>query len=110
MPWPSVSFIACLLGLVHFKKTYSLPLADKAVRTTNGLIIGHEAPNRSDVIEFLGIPYAQPPLDQLRFASPVKYGKSNGIYNASKWVIQTKMVRCSSLISSTHRDCILTMP
>lgn len=30
------------------------------VNTTNGPILGHPAPNVSSVVEFLGIPYAQP--------------------------------------------------
>lgn len=92
------------------KEAYALPFVEKAVQTTNGLIIGHQAPNRSNVVEFLGIPYAQPPLDQLRFASPVKYGTSNGIYNASQWVMRTKLVWYPSLISSAYRGCMLTMP
>lgn len=32
------------------------------VNTTSGLIIGHASKNRSQVSEYLGIPYAQPPL------------------------------------------------
>ena len=43
------------------------------VETTNGRITGHPAANTSgDVVEFLGIPYAQPPLGELRFAPPRK--------------------------------------
>ena len=87
----SGAFFACLLGLACVKETCALPFTQKVVPTTNGLIIGHEAPNRSDVVEFLGIPYAQPPLDHLRFASPLKYGKSNDIYTASQWVSHTEL-------------------
>ena len=42
------------------------------VHTTNGPITGHVAPNTSStcVIEYLGIPYAKPPVGELRFAVP----------------------------------------
>lgn len=42
------------------------------VQTTSGLVKGHKSPwpENNDVIEFLGIPYAQPPVGDLRFAAP----------------------------------------
>ena len=42
------------------------------VKTTNGPITGHAAPETSStcVIEYLGIPFAKPPLGDLRFAAP----------------------------------------
>ena len=55
------------------------------VQTSNGPITGHAAPNASQVIEYLGIPFAEPPLGSLRFAPPVVYsGKAP--YVASAWV------------------------
>lgn len=57
-----------------------------AVNTTSGLIIGHAAPNRSDVSEFLGIRYAEPPVGVLRFAPPERYHAPPGtVHNASDW-------------------------
>lgn len=43
------------------------------VHTTSGPITGHAAKNRTQVSEYLGIPYAQPPLGQLRFAAPQQF-------------------------------------
>lgn len=40
------------------------------VNTTSGIIRGHAAANRSEVSEYLGIPFAQPPIGDLRFAAP----------------------------------------
>lgn len=54
--------------------------------TTSGLIIGHAAPNRSEVTEFLGIRYAEPPVGDLRFAPPKRYNAPAGtVHNASDW-------------------------
>ena len=53
--------------------------ADGSLRATvqlsQGPIIGHSVSNRSHVNEFLGIPYAQPPIGSLRFDAPQKYTK-----------------------------------
>ncbi|SPQ24842.1 b05a4d56-04e7-4832-8fd7-1777951de8d0 [Thermothielavioides terrestris] len=40
------------------------------VATSNGPVTGHIAPNTSCVVEYLGIPYAKPPVGDLRFAAP----------------------------------------
>ncbi|KAK8092401.1 triacylglycerol lipase V precursor [Apiospora kogelbergensis] len=55
------------------------------VKTTSGLLIGHPGPNRSDVVEFLGVPYAEAPIGELRFAPPLPYRSSDGIVNANEW-------------------------
>ncbi len=55
------------------------------VQTSSGSIMGHSASNRTQAIELLGIPYAQPPVGSLRFAAPRKYN-SNQTFNASKFV------------------------
>ncbi|KAI4252471.1 MAG: hypothetical protein L6R42_007953 [Xanthoria sp. 1 TBL-2021] len=56
------------------------------VNTTSGLIIGHRAPNKTDVTEFLGIKYAEAAVGELRFAAPKRYIALPGtVYNASEW-------------------------
>lgn len=55
------------------------------VETSNGLIAGHSAKGVSGVKEFLGIPYAQPPVGKLRFQPPQPY-TGNRSFVASSFV------------------------
>lgn len=57
----------------------------ETVETENGPITGHRSTEANDVWEYLGIPYAAPPLGNLRFAAPQKY-KGNGSYKADHFV------------------------
>lgn len=59
---------------------------DAQVNTTSGALVGHAAPNRTAVTEFLGIQYAQAPVGALRFAAPKRYAAPTGsVYEASSW-------------------------
>lgn len=55
---------------------------ERPVNTTSGFIIGHAAPNRSAVTEYLGIEYAHAATGQLRFSPPSAYS-SEEVFNAS---------------------------
>ena len=56
-----------------------------AVKTGNVPIQGHLADNCSEVTEFLGIPYAQTPVGNLRFAAPEPY-RGHGLHVADSFV------------------------
>lgn len=44
-----------------------------AVNTTSGLVVGHANQKYLDVSEYLGVPFAKPPVHNLRFAPPEAY-------------------------------------
>lgn len=49
------------------------------VQLDNGLQVqGQVAPNASSVVEFLGVPFAQPPLGNLRWMPPQEYQLTTG--------------------------------
>jgi cholinesterase len=62
-----------------------LALSNFTVHTSNGLITGHPAPGVDRVREFLGIPYANPPIGDLRF-SPAEPYTGKDAFIASKFV------------------------
>jgi hypothetical protein len=45
----------------------------QSVKTTSGEVQGHAASNATEVSEYLGIPYAFPPVGRLRFQPPIRY-------------------------------------
>jgi hypothetical protein len=61
---------------------------DLTVTTSRGRITGHKAPKAEGVYEFLGVPFAKPPVGELRFAPPVKLGPvpSSAVFVADKFV------------------------
>ncbi|KAH6842381.1 Alpha/Beta hydrolase protein [Chaetomium sp. MPI-CAGE-AT-0009] len=55
----------------------------QTVQTTSGPVEGHAASTASEVSEYLGIPYAQPPVGSLRFQPPVRYSGKTKISGKS---------------------------
>lgn len=81
-------------GILASRQSPSNWTIGQSVQTSSGLVAGHAASNQSEVSEYLGIPFAQPPVGQLRFAAPVKY-TGNGTLNGTNFVraiIPTKFV------------------
>jgi cholinesterase len=56
----------------------------QAVNTTSGLLTGQAADWKPEVSEYLGIPFAQPPVGDLRFAGPKPF-KSDKPLSATKY-------------------------
>ncbi|CAG2113750.1 unnamed protein product [Medioppia subpectinata] len=67
-------------------KAFLTALKDNGlVRTAVGTFVGHlTAYGGKDVTQFLGIPYAEPPIGSLRFKRPVPYRTSNQL-KANRW-------------------------
>ncbi|GFY39338.1 acetylcholinesterase-1 [Trichonephila inaurata madagascariensis] len=60
-------------------------LADRIIETTNGLIQGVKvASGDLEVEAFLSIPYAEPPVGDMRFQKPVPKTSWAGVYDATK--------------------------
>ncbi len=82
-------------SLLHFLAVPAFALADargrrqsnwaigQTVQTDSGPVSGHAALNASQVSEYLGIPFAVPPMGELRFAAPQKYSGNSTINGTS---------------------------
>ncbi|PQE14960.1 hypothetical protein CJF32_00002485 [Rutstroemia sp. NJR-2017a WRK4] len=64
-----------LFSFIPAALAYSNPICyfTPCAHTSSGLVAGHTAANRHSVTEYLGIPFAQPPIAHLRFAAPQPY-------------------------------------
>jgi hypothetical protein len=83
----TIALFAALTGAVPITSDNSEALA--GIRTSSGTVIGHKAawPENSDVDEYLGIPYAAPPVDNLRFRAPKPYkAKEDATIEADDYV------------------------
>jgi len=73
----------------------SLPVLDirhvAQVYTTSGLIIGHPSVNKTDVTEYLGVPYAASTAGSRRFLPPQRF-------TSSKKFIASTYVGCTSVL------------
>jgi cholinesterase len=59
--------------------------AGQAVDTTSGTVVGHAAKNAPAVSEYLGIPFAVPPVGKLRWTAPQPFPKSAQPIQAAKF-------------------------
>jgi hypothetical protein len=69
----------------------------QAVNTFSGVVVGHPAANRTGVSEYLGIPFAQPPVGNLRFAAPVPFRGNGSSITAAKYVRVASLQRSSNI-------------
>lgn len=76
------------IGVIRFESTKDAFIVGGVVNTTSGAILGHPASQQPSVGEYLGIKYAQAPVNNLRFAKPKPYNGTGTEYEASHYVRQ----------------------
>ncbi|CZR68206.1 related to cholinesterase [Phialocephala subalpina] len=69
-------------GALSFRDAAPLTVGG-IVNTTSGPVQGIPSDSRPEVSTYLGIPYAQPPVGDLRFAAPVAVAASSAVINAT---------------------------
>jgi carboxylesterase type B len=71
------TFLIQCLHIIAFTRLTDAAASDwrvgQIVQTTSGSIKGHAAADADQVSEYLGIPYAEPPIDDLRFQPSVRF-------------------------------------
>ena len=87
MKVPYALSIASIFTLVYSSPIQNSFTPGQEVVTTSGTLFGHAAANRTGVSEYLGVPFAQPPLDDLRFAAPQPF-VSTANFNASNFGLE----------------------
>lgn len=65
----------------------------QSVRTSSGVVQGHPASTNTEVSEYLGIPYAIPPVGSLRWTAPQRYTGNSSI-NGTFFVSATAPRTC----------------
>ncbi|CAN8013706.1 unnamed protein product, partial [Ixodes persulcatus] len=82
-------------------------------RTDSGLVAGTRIEVGDKMVDaFLGIPYAEPPVGELRFRRPVQVSPWNGTYNATSkpkpcWQLDLRFVANATMsYSSASEDCL----
>ena len=56
-----------------------------SINTTSGIILGHPAPHAPKVVEYLGVPYAAPPIGDLRFMPPVQLDSTGTVIASASY-------------------------
>lgn len=64
--------LSYILSILGGSVAHSISVG-QTIQTSSGPVEGHAATSKPDVSTYLGIPYAVPPVGNLRFMPPVRY-------------------------------------
>ncbi|KND02205.1 uncharacterized protein SPPG_02690 [Spizellomyces punctatus DAOM BR117] len=96
-----------LLGILACALAHPVKRASQPISTPLGTIIGSTCANHTNVHQYLGIPYAQAPIGDNRFASPKAYQSA---YPSREWNANRYRSACPQLNSPlgnvTEEDCL----
>lgn len=79
-----LSALACAAPMYDVDLWTSNATVGMPVNTTSGLLIGHANHDYPKVSEYLGVPFAQPPVQNLRFAPPQPFNGTGTIVAAKQ--------------------------
>ena len=74
---------------------------EKIVKTKSGKIKGYE---RRGIIEYLGIPFAKPPIGELRFKRSIEIEPWDNIFDSSKYGSKSLQLENGKIVGS--EDCL----
>lgn len=96
-------FFCLLTGISHARTS-----EDLKVRIESGRVIGRYLTSESGrtIRAFMGIPYAEPPVGDLRFRSPVKVKLWHGVLLAQKEPPMCTQKDSRSTIVEGQEDCL----
>lgn len=98
--------IILALGAVCASWQTSLAAPDLVTATTKGAIQGVA---RAEVVEYLGIPYAAPPIGDLRWRPPVEHSAWEGVRDATSFgqtCAQVTLLGVFAGPASNNEDCL----
>ncbi|KAL1423094.1 hypothetical protein MTO96_021476 [Rhipicephalus appendiculatus] len=113
--WSFANVVTCafLVGLFYGSSTVCSGSVPPIIRVDSGLLAGVRLPiGDKHVDAYLGIPYAQPPVGELRFQKPRPVSPWKGVYNATSKPKACKQLPCPlapKLIldySNASEDCL----
>jgi acetylcholinesterase len=83
LPFAMALLLAASLALLQFSPVRAVPSLD--ANTTSGLVKGFINETTPNVAQFLGIPYAEPPVGARRFLPAVPKSREHGVINATRF-------------------------